>query len=68
MDIKIGDIVTWREAPTKNFEPMGILHCEVLELGLSVNKEPVAKILAMGREINVYVKDLHQESVLNAPA
>jgi uncharacterized protein YijF (DUF1287 family) len=41
MDIKPGDIVTWRKPPTKTFEPMGVTGCKVLELGhVSMDGKP----------------------------
>jgi hypothetical protein len=61
MNIKPGDVVTWRKATTKSFEPLGIANCKVIALGTAENGEPAATIEAMGQEVNAYVKDLHPE-------
>lgn len=63
MDIKPGDIVTWRKPTTKDFEPMGVTGCTVLELGhTSMDGKPAAIIEAFGEKLPVLVSDLHPES------
>ena len=61
MDIKIGDLVTWREAPTERFDPLGVAHCKVIAFGTAENGESAATIEEWGQQVNAYVKDLHPE-------
>ena len=62
MDIKVGDIVTWRKPSTKTFQPMGVTGCKVLELDhVSMDGQPAALIEAFGEKLPVLISELHFE-------
>ena len=74
MTIKVGDIVTWRHGKYRakpGFVPLGIVGCEVLELGVSEDGRPAARLKLppffgdLRDAANAYITDLEPE---NGPA
>ena len=67
MAIKVGDVVIWRHGKSKSETclPLGIQGCEVIELGVSTDGKPAAKLKLPpyfaglhGDACNAYVADL----------
>lgn len=70
MPIKVGDTVTWRHGKSKSKTnlPLGIVGCKVIELGLTEDEIPAAKLKLPpffaglhGDACNAYVADLEPE-------
>ena len=62
MAMKIGDLVTWRSAPTKDsHEPLGIANCRIIEFGKAEDGAPAALIEVFGEKVGARVADLHPQ-------
>lgn len=69
MAVQIGDIVTWRHGKSKTSTglPLGIVGCEVLEIGVAEDGKPAARLKLPpffaglhGGACNGYVDDLEK--------